>query len=84
MISSAAEAKENVDQLIYLSAILLEPGESMQLDGSKIQIDVDANLISEVKKSSAIPAFYGDVDPKLAKPQQNFCALSLLCQGLKE
>ena len=67
MISSAAEAKENVDQLIYLSAILLEPGESMQLDGSKIQIDVDANLISEVKKSSAIPAFYGDVDPKLAK-----------------
>ncbi|GIR34852.1 MAG: hypothetical protein CM15mP49_02370 [Actinomycetota bacterium] len=57
MISSAAEAKENVDQLIYLSAILLEPGESMQLDGSKIQIDVDANLISEVKKSSAIPAF---------------------------
>ena len=50
MISSAAEAKENVDQLIYLSAILLEPGESMQLDGSKIQIDVDANLISEVKK----------------------------------
>ena len=67
VISSAAEAKENVDQLIYLSAILLEPGESMQLDGSKIQIDVDANLISEVKKSSAIPAFYGDVDPKLAK-----------------
>ena len=39
----------------------------MQLDGSKIQIDVDENLISEVKKSSAIPAFYGDVDPKLAK-----------------
>ena len=67
VISSAAEAKENVDQLIYLSAILLEPGESMQLDGSKIQIDVDENLISEVKKSSAIPAFYGDVDPKLAK-----------------
>tara|TARA_B100000683_G_scaffold55376_2_gene53027 strand:- start:134 stop:790 length:657 start_codon:yes stop_codon:yes gene_type:complete len=67
VISSAAEAKENVDQLIYLSAILLESGESMQLDGSKIQIDVDANLISEVKKSSAIPAFYGDVDPKLAK-----------------
>ena len=67
VISSAAEAKENVDQLIYLSAILLEPGESMHLDGSKIQIDVDANLISEVKKSSAIPAFYGDVDPKLAK-----------------
>lgn len=67
VISSAAEAKENVDQLIYLSAILLEPGESMQLDGSKIQIDVDANLISEVKKSSAIAAFYGDVDPKLAK-----------------
>ena len=67
VISSAAEAKDNVDQLIYLSAILLEPGESMQLDGSKIQIDVDENLISEVKKSSAIPAFYGDVDPKLAK-----------------
>ena len=67
VISSAAEAKENVDQLIYLSAILLESGESMQLDGSKIQIDVDENLISEVKKSSAIPAFYGDVDPKLAK-----------------
>ena len=67
VISSAAEAKENVDQLIYLSAILLEPGESMQLDGSQIQIDVDANLISEVKKSSAIPAFYGYVDPKLAK-----------------
>ena len=67
VISSAAEAKENVDQLIYLSAILLEPGESIQLDGSKIQIDVDENLISEVKKSSAIPAFYGDVDPKLAK-----------------
>ena len=44
MISSAAEAKENVDQLIYLSAILLEPGESMQLDGSKIQIDVDETL----------------------------------------
>ena len=67
VISSAAEAKENVDQLIYLSAILLEPGESMQLDGSKIQIDVDENLMSEVKESSAIPAFYGDVDPKLAK-----------------
>ena len=67
VISSAAEAKDNVDQLIYLSAILLEPGESMQLDGSKIQIDVDENLMSEVKKSSAIPAFYGDVDPKLAK-----------------
>ena len=67
VISSAAEAKQNVDQLIYLTAILLEPGESMQLDGSKIQIDVDENLISEVKKSSAIPAFYGDVDPKLAK-----------------
>ena len=67
VISSAAEAKENVDQLIYLSAILLEPGESMQLDGSKIQIDVDENLMSEVKKSSVIPAFYGDVDPKLAK-----------------
>ena len=67
VISSAAEAKDNVDQLIYLSAILLESGESMQLDGSKIQIDVDENLISEVKKSSAIPAFYGDVDPKLAK-----------------
>ena len=67
VISSAAEAKENVDQLIYLSAILLEPGESMHLDGSKIQIDVDENLMSEVKESSAIPAFYGDVDPKLAK-----------------
>ena len=67
VISSAAEAKDNVDQLIYLSAILLESGESMQLDGSKIQIDVDENLISEVKKSSAMPAFYGDVDPKLAK-----------------
>tara|TARA_B100000161_G_scaffold31274_1_gene18592 strand:+ start:7498 stop:8154 length:657 start_codon:yes stop_codon:yes gene_type:complete len=67
VISSAAEAKDNVDQLIYLSAILLEPGESMQLDGSKIQIDVDENLMSEVKESSAIPAFYGDVDPKLAK-----------------
>ncbi|MEC9210973.1 MAG: alpha/beta hydrolase [Actinomycetota bacterium] len=67
VISSAAEAKQNVDQLIYLSAILLEPGESMQLDGSKIQIDVDENLMSEVKESSAIPAFYGDVDPKLAK-----------------
>ncbi len=39
----------------------------MQLDGSKIQIDVDENLMSEVKESSAIPAFYGDVDPKLAK-----------------
>ena len=67
VISSAAEAKDNVDQLIYLSAILLESGESMQLDGSKIQIDVDENLMSEVKESSAIPAFYGDVDPKLAK-----------------
>ena len=67
VISSAAEAKDNVDQLIYLSAILLEPGESMQLDGSKIQIDVDENLMSEVKESSAIPAFDGDVDPKLAK-----------------
>ena len=67
VISSAAEARDNVDQLIYLSAILLEPGESMQLDGSKIQIDVDENLMSEVKESSAIPAFYGDVDPKLAK-----------------
>ena len=67
VISSAAEEKQNVDQLIYLSAILLESGESMQLDGSKIQIDVDENLVSEVKKSSAIPAFYGDVDPKLAK-----------------
>ena len=39
----------------------------MQLDGSKIQIDVDENLISEVKKSSAIPAFYADVDPNLAE-----------------
>ncbi len=67
VISGAAEAKQNVDQLIYLSAILLEDGESMQLDGSKIQIDVGENLISEVKKSSAIPAFYADVDPNLAK-----------------
>ena len=39
----------------------------MQLDGSKIQIDVDEHLISEVKKSSAIPAFYADVDPNLAE-----------------
>ena len=67
VISGAAEAKQNVDQLIYLSAILLEDGESMQLDGSKIQIDVDENLISEVKRSSAIPAFYADVDPNLAE-----------------
>ena len=67
VISSAAEAKRNVEQLIYLSAILLEPGESMQLDGSKIQIDVDENLISEVKKGSAISAFYADVDPNLAE-----------------
>ena len=67
VISSAAEAKENVDQLIYLSAILLEPGESMQLDGSKIQIDVDENLISEVKESSAIPAFLWRRRPETSK-----------------
>jgi len=67
VISGAAEAKRNVDQLIYLSAILLKAGESMQLDGSKIQIDVDENLISSVKKSAAIQAFYADVDPNLAK-----------------
>ena len=67
VISGAAEAKQNVDQLIYLSAILLEDGESMQLNGSKIQIEVGENLISEVKKSSAIPAFYADVDPNLAE-----------------
>jgi len=67
VISGAAEAKRNVDQLIYLSAILLKAGESMQLDGSKIQIDVDENLISSVKKSAAIQAFYADVDPNLAE-----------------
>jgi len=67
VISGAAEAKRNVDQLIYLSAILLKAGESMQLDGSKIQIDVDENLISSVKKNAAIQAFYADVDPNLAE-----------------
>ena len=67
VISGAAEAKRNVDQLIYLSAILLKAGESMQLSGSKIQIDVDENLISSVKKSAAIQAFYADVDPNLAE-----------------
>ena len=67
VISGAAEAKQNVDQLIYLSAILLKAGESMQLDGSKIQIDVDENLISSVKKNAAIQAFYADVDPNLAE-----------------
>ena len=41
VISKAAEDTEKVTQLIYLCAILLEPGETMQLDGSKIEIDVD-------------------------------------------
>ena len=67
VISKAAEDTEKVTQLIYLCAILLEPGETMQLDGSKIEIDVDDALISVVKPQAIIPAFYADVDSNLAK-----------------
>ena len=83
VISGAAGAKQNVDQLIYLSAILLEDGESMQLDGSKIQIDVDENLISEVKKSAAIPAFYADVEPNLAEASKDLLRPFPIAAGSK-
>tara|TARA_B100001113_G_scaffold345335_1_gene334810 strand:- start:259 stop:918 length:660 start_codon:yes stop_codon:yes gene_type:complete len=83
VISGAAGAKQNVDQLIYLSAILLEDGESMQLDGSKIQIDVDENLISEVKKSAAIPAFYADVEPNLAEASKELLRPFPIAAGSK-
>tara|TARA_B100000965_G_scaffold26107_1_gene19531 strand:+ start:3177 stop:3836 length:660 start_codon:yes stop_codon:yes gene_type:complete len=83
VISGAAGAKQNVDQLIYLSAILLEDGESMQLDGSKIQIDVDENLISEVKKTAAIPAFYADVEPNLAEASKELLRPFPIAAGSK-
>ncbi|MBT96245.1 MAG: hypothetical protein CL431_09800 [Acidimicrobiaceae bacterium] len=65
VISKAAEAKQKVDHLVYLSAILLESGESMQLDDSKIKIEIDENLLSVVKPEAIISAFYEDVDPSL-------------------
>ena len=66
VISKAAEDTEKITQLIYLCAILLEPGETMQLDGSKIEIDVDDALLSVVKPQAIIPAFYADVDSDLS------------------
>ena len=66
VISEATQAKPNVKQLIYLSAILLKEGENVNGDEertrpSKIRIEVDEDLNSIVKKDAIIPAFYEDV-----------------------
>ncbi|HJM27885.1 MAG: alpha/beta hydrolase [Acidimicrobiales bacterium] len=72
VISKAAEGKNEVSHLVYLCAILLNQGETMVGDTvtphpSKIQINVDENLGSTVKKDAIIPAFYEDVPREIAE-----------------
>ena len=72
VISEATQAKANVKQLIYLSAILLKEGENVNGDEeksrpSKIRIEVDEDLNSIVKKDAIIPAFYEDVAVDIAE-----------------
>jgi len=72
VISKAAENKSEVRHLVYLCAILLNEGEPMMgysetPHPSKIQIEVDENLLSIVKPEAIIPAFYEDVPSYIAE-----------------
>ncbi|MCH1513045.1 MAG: alpha/beta hydrolase [Acidimicrobiales bacterium] len=72
VISKAAEGKENVTNLVYLCALLLREGEpfaghDQDPHPSSIQIEVAKDLSCSVKPSAALPAFYTDVDDKIAK-----------------
>ena len=72
VISKAVEGKNEVSHLVYLCAILLNEGEPMlgysdTPHPSKIEIEVDENLLSFVKPEAIIPAFYEDVPPHIAE-----------------
>jgi len=72
VISKAAEGKKEVSHLVYLCAILLNEGEPMlgysdTPHPSKIEIEVDENLLSFVKPEAIIPAFYEDVPLHIAE-----------------
>jgi pimeloyl-ACP methyl ester carboxylesterase len=69
VISKAAEGKENVTNLVYLCALLLREGEKLdeEYHPSSIKIEVAKDLSCIVKPDAVLPAFYADVDEKIAK-----------------
>ena len=67
LVLSEAGAHERVGQLVYLCALLLEPGDDVVAAlGTSVMsaLEIDDELVSTVKLDQAEPLFYNDCTPE--------------------